>query len=96
MIRDEWNALVARYTAALVTRVDTHDPALVSARDKAVADALLAVLDAWPTFRVPRPATTDATACDDCLLAELHHGCVKTLLPGADCDEFIRDPEKRP
>lgn len=96
MIRSEWNALVARYTAALVTRVNTHDPALVQARDMAVADALLAVLDTWPTFRVPRPATPEATACDDCLLADMHPGCVKTLLPGADCDEFIRDPGQKP
>ena len=45
MTRDEWNALVARYTAALTTRANTHDPALLPARDMAVADALLAVLD---------------------------------------------------
>jgi len=45
MTRDEWNALVARYTAALTLRVNVHDPALLPARDLAVADALLAVLD---------------------------------------------------
>jgi len=53
MTRDEWNALVARYTAALTLRVNVHDPALLPARDLAVADALLGVLEGERRIMTP-------------------------------------------
>jgi len=46
MNHDEWYAIVARYTDAMKRRMQLQDPALITIRDHAVADALQAVLDA--------------------------------------------------
>ena len=66
MTRDEWNDLVARYMAALERRMSAgDDPIMVNVRDKAVADALLAVLDGWQRIDLGEPKTPD----------ELDHPC---------------------
>lgn len=62
MTRIEWNAIVARYTAALTARVNTHDPSLVPERDLAVADALLAVLEGERRLRATEGGCVDRVA----------------------------------
>jgi len=82
MTRDEWNALVARYTYALTTRVNTHDPALLPARDLAVADALLAVLEGERRLREAGRGTCLNCATEPCTDLENLR----------DCEDWTRQP----